>query len=102
MKKSMDQGDGNESAAVERMRQNARISSDIFADRLRYFVHRWAPQAHERDDFQRDLMHLFTDAMRNQSDHLELGIETYASTMWRAGSLSPLHTIFESPTKTDR
>jgi len=84
------------SKSVDAAQSRAEISSGIYASRLRRFVEKWAPrQSYERDSFQQDLMMLFADAMRSQADYLSLGIETYASTLWREQALRPLQVIFD-------
>jgi len=87
-----------ESPTVQKAGLRARASSDRFAEHLRFFVERWAPKdPFDRDEFQRDMMHLFVDAMRNQTDHVSLGFEIYASDMFRQRAMAPLHAIFEPP-----
>jgi hypothetical protein len=82
---------------------HARMSSDFFADRLRYFVAKWAPRRElaDRDAFQHDLMRLFVDAMRHQTTVMGAGIEHYASEAFQQRSIAPLTVIMEAPKSKD-
>lgn len=85
-------------SAIERAQQRANIDRNIFSDRLREFVREWAPSdPYDLSRFQHDLMRLFVEAMLNQSSHLSLGIETYASAMFKDAATRPLHVIMERP-----
>lgn len=88
-------------SAVDQAKLRAEMTSSMFADRLRYFVAKWAPRRDlaDRDAFQQDLMRLFVDAMQNQSATMALGIETYASDAMLHRSMAPLHFIMEREPK---
>lgn len=71
-----------------------------FEHALRRFVEVWAPEdPHDRDEFQRHLMLLFTAAMQSQTETMSKGVDHYASQQIRAMSLAPLAVILEKPTK---
>jgi hypothetical protein len=85
-------------SAMDRVKARAEIERSIFSDALRRFVRDWAPaNPVDRSEFQMALMRLFVDAMSNQSAHMTLGIETYASTMFAEAAKRPLHVIMEKP-----
>lgn len=86
------------STATDQAKARAEISSEIFSDRLRYFVQKWAPDdPMQRDSFQHDMMRLFMDAMRTKDACLSYGIEIHAAPVFAEMAMRPLRVIMENP-----
>ncbi len=84
--------------ATDEHKRRAEMSSEIFGDRLRHFVRRWAPSHPQAlHDFHMDLTRLMVDAMRNKSDCLSYGLATYADMQFTEMSMRPITVIMEEP-----
>jgi hypothetical protein len=80
----------------------AETARRCFEDMLGHFVRRYAPPPEDyrrRDEFQRDLMMLFHDAMRHQTGTFSLHLERTEMTLDALSmhATAPLNVIFNPP-----
>jgi hypothetical protein len=77
-------------------KMKSEVSGVMFADRLRFFVQRYAPrEPQEMYEFQMAMTRLMVDAMRHQQVEFSLGVEGYASQLLADRSMRPLAVIME-------